>query len=327
MSVRNSGKKITPIPFTTSLAHHDTANKPNKILIVDDQPSNLRVLSSYLDELGFDILVARNGPKALEIAKVNEPDLILLDIMMPDMDGYETCIALKNEDKTRPIPIVFLSAREAVEDTIKGFELGAVDYVRKPFNFTELYVRLRTHLENKRMRDLLQFQATMDCVTTVPNRARYEQFLAENWKRASRSGSPLSIILIDIDHFKVYNDHYGHTLGDLCLKKVAQMLSECARRPSDLLARYGGEEFVGVLPDTPLAGGAAVAQFMLRAVQQANLEHLGSPLAPTVSISLGVASTIPTTEVAPEQLVKAADQKLYQAKANGRNRVVYEGEF
>ncbi|MCA9562709.1 MAG: diguanylate cyclase [Myxococcales bacterium] len=291
------------------------------ILIADDQPENLRVLSDYLDQIGFDILVAMNGRRAVDVARANIPDLILIDIVMPEMDGYQACIELKSDDRTRDIPLLFLSAKHSIDDVVRGFELGAVDFLRKPFNLTELFVRLRTHLELKRLREVLQHKASIDGLTEVANRHRFEEYLSENWSRATRSSSELSLVMIDVDYFKGYNDHFGHTRGDLCLKRIAQILRKSAKRPTDLVCRYGGEEFACLLPDTDLAGAATIAQRMLEGVRGAQIPHPVSPLRSRVTISCGVASTSPGLDCPPTSLVEAADAKLYQAKHAGRDTV------
>ncbi|MBW2303985.1 MAG: PleD family two-component system response regulator [Deltaproteobacteria bacterium] len=296
-------------------------DKKQTILIVDDAPANIKVLGEALrDE--YKVRMAVSGSKGLEIAtSSNPPDLILLDIVMPDLDGYEVCRRLKAMKSTQNIPIIFITGKTEEEDETKGLELGAVDYITKPFSLPIVKARVRTHMELKRHRDLLENLSTLDGLTGIPNRRRFDEFLEREWSRALREPELLSLVLMDIDFFKAFNDTYGHGAGDDCLRKVAKTLSVQAKRPMDFVARYGGEEFVCVLPGTDLDGAIQVAENMRRKIESLNIPHSRSAVADRVTISLGVATTIPSKRLRPQDLVEGADKALYKVKNGGRNRV------
>jgi PleD family two-component response regulator len=217
--------------------------KKQSVLIVDDMVSNIEILSGVLGS-EYDVLFATSGKDALDIAHDQTPDLILLDVVMPDMDGYEVCAKLKADEKTRDIPVIFVTAMDQEEDESKGLNAGVIDYITKPVRSSIVKARVRNHLELKRYRDLLKELSTVDGLTGIPNRRRFDEVLESEWRRARRNQTPLSLLLMDIDFFKAYNDHYGHVAGDDCLRQLAKGLAEIVRRPADLVARYGGEEFV-----------------------------------------------------------------------------------
>ncbi len=291
------------------------------ILIVDDVPANIRVLGESLKS-EYKIRLATNGAKALEIAGgINPPDLILLDILMPGMDGYEVCKKLKADSTTTHIPVIFITAMDQEEDETRGLDLGAVDYIIKPFSLPITKARVRTHLELKRHRDLLENLSTLDGLTGIPNRRRFDDFLNVEWLRTLRESAPISLIMVDIDHFKVYNDNYGHPAGDDCLKQVARCLIRSLRRPVDFIARYGGEEFAVVLPSTGIDGAVTVAHSLIKAISYMNIPHAYSEVADHVTVSLGVATILPARKFSPIVLVDGADKCLYAAKNAGRNQI------
>ena len=219
------------------------------VLIVDDAPANIEVLSEALSD-EYEVLFATSGQDALDVAAEQHPDLILLDVMMPEMDGYEVCTRLKGDTKTQTIPIIFVTAMDHEEEETKGLNVGAIDYLAKPIRPAIVRARVRNHLELKRYRDNLECLSSTDGLTGIANRRRFDEFLDREWLRARRCQTPLSLILMDIDLFKGYNDHYGHLAGDDCLRHLAREMTACLRRPTDLVARYGGEEFACLLPDT-----------------------------------------------------------------------------
>lgn len=295
--------------------------KRQKILIVDDAPANISVLVKALTS-DYEISVAVTGEDALSIVTSDRaPDLVLLDIMMPGMDGYEVCRRMKNDAATREIPIIFITAKDDEEDETRGLELGAVDYITKPFSPPIVKARVKTHLELKRKSDLLENLASLDGLTCIANRRRFDQILEVEWSRALRTESWISVIMMDIDFFKPYNDNYGHAAGDDCLRKVAEALETSLRRSADTVARYGGEEFVAILPGTDPHGALVVAENMRHSVESLAIEHAYSAVSPLVTISAGVASAIPMTESSAGTLVASADKRLYEAKSSGRNRV------
>jgi diguanylate cyclase (GGDEF)-like protein len=291
------------------------------ILLVDDVPTNVKILAQSLESL-YQIKVANNGVDALAIAQREQPDLILLDIMMPDMDGFEVCQQLKRNIVTRRIPVIFVTAMTADTDEEHGLNLGAIDYITKPFVIPIVKARVRNHIHLKQQADLLESRSLLDALTLIPNRRKFDETLAMEWRRAMRDKTPLSLVMVDIDYFKQYNDHYGHGAGDICLQKVAAALAESVVRPSDLVARYGGEEFVVILPDTHQQAALHVAERVRESIERLALPHAHSTVAAVVTISVGVATQQVTQEhLLPKILSDAADKALYSAKNEGRNRV------
>ena len=291
-----------------------------KILVVDDIPSNVHVLSRILKD-DYDIYFATDGDKALELVQTRLPDLVLLDIMMPGMDGYEVCARIKGDPATRDIPVIFISAKSEVEDETHGLEVGAIDFITKPISPPIVKARVRNHLLLKRQADLLRQLSFLDGLTGIANRRRLDEALRREWRRCARSHAPLSLVMLDVDHFKAYNDHYGHQAGDECLRAVAGVLADQTKRPGDLVARYGGEEFVCLLPETDGEGAVLVAERLREAVARQRLPHAVSPVAGHVTVSLGAATARPLTETPSDSLYQAADLLLYEAKRAGRNRV------
>lgn len=290
-----------------------------RLLIVDDAMENIQILNHVLGE-EHEVLFAMNGEKALELAREHRPDLILLDAVMPGMDGYEVCAALHAAAELRDIPIIFVTALTTPEDETRALESGAVDFITKPFNVAVVRARVRTHLTLKRQSDALRELTLTDALTGVANRRCFNDAIENEWRRCGRGRSQLSVIMIDIDHFKLYNDAYGHQAGDACLKRVAGAMLQCAGRPPDLVARYGGEEFVVLLPQVGEQGAETVAQRILESVAELAIPHRMSTVSDAVSVSLGVATVMPGENGDASQLVRTADLALYEAKAGGRKR-------
>ena len=294
---------------------------PATILIVDDAPSNLAVLTEALRS-EYEVRIASSGAQALRLVEESPPDLILLDILMPDMDGYEVCRRFKARAATRNIPIIFLTAKGDVADETLGLALGAVDYIVKPVSVPIVQARVRTHVELKRRGDLLETLSMRDGLTGIANRRRFNDCLNRAWRQAMRGATPMSLLMADIDCFKAYNDTYGHMAGDECLKAVAATLAGVLKRPGDLAARFGGEEFVVILEETDLAGAMHLAEAMRLAVSDLGLAHNGSCISPVVTITLGAACCVPKAGGSADNLLCLADRKLYEAKMAGRNRVL-----
>ena len=292
-----------------------------RVLIVDDVPDNIRVLSRMLAEEGYQLSAATGGREALELAESGMPDLILLDIMMPEMDGYEVCAALKGAPLLRDIPVIFITALADAEDETHGLSLGAVDYITKPFKEAIVRLRVRTHLELKRQRDLLDRLCHLDSLTEIPNRRAFDEQLDREWRRAIRSQEPLAAAMIDIDHFKEYNDTYGHPEGDNCLRRVSGFLAEGLNRGGDFVARYGGEEFICLFIGVDARGLEAVGEKLRAGIEELLIPHAASPVSPWVTVSIGAAICQPTPELLSATLVEAADAQLFTAKRTGRNRV------
>ncbi len=303
-------------------------NLISKILIVDDVPTNINMLIEVLNNPNYEILAATNGNAALEVAESEIPDLILLDVVMPKMDGYAACKKIKENVTTKKIPIIFLTARASVEDETRGLELGAVDYITKPFSPPIVNARIRNHLELKKQRDILENLSAIDGLTGIPNRRRFDEYLEHEWHRCIRSASPLSLIMMDIDYFKRFNDNYGHLAGDDCLKQVAFVLKKSLERKTDFVARYGGEEFACILPMTDIKGAILMANRLRENIISLAIPHTYSTVADCLTISQGAATITPSQDSRFTTLINAADKALYEAKACGRNRVkVMDGKL
>jgi len=293
-------------------------NDRSRILIVDDERINIDILNSLLKP-DHKIMVATDGEQAIEAAVSGQPDLILLDILLPGLDGHQVCRKLKSDPATRTIPIIFITVMGDAENETMGFALGAVDYIPKPFNSAVVKARVGVHLRLKRQNDMLENLASRDALTGVPNRRAYDQACAEEWRRCQREKQPISIFMIDVDLFKQYNDNYGHGAGDESLSRIAKAINACIRRPGDMVARYGGEEFVVIMSGTHSDGAMQMAQQFHDAIADLAISHAHSVVAPHVTICVGVATTRRTNDVTLEQLSEAADKMLYQAKDSGRN--------
>lgn len=418
------------------------------ILIVDDAPANLELLRKLMTEQGYQTYVAPSGERALAIAQRAQPDLILLDVMMPDMDGFETCRRLKQNPLTQRIPVIFMSAKTDTEDVVAGFDIGAVDYIGKPLRMAEVCARVRAQLQirsnsetqeeqaerlrtivnnmaeglliieadgriqytnpacdhylgyrenelagrsigellsplvtqeyldyfamyaanpetahnhgtrevairhrngeamsmdltltpmylrqplyigllhdithHKQSEDALQRAAYLDPLTKIANRRHFDSFLEKEWQRAVRNGGTLSLVVLDVDHFKLYNDSLGHPAGDSCLQQVAQAIDAHACRSGDLAARYGGEEFVMLFAETEAETAMVLAEAIRANIENLRLPHPRSPTSNWITVSIGVATIRPHQLDDREALFVAADRALYVAKEGGRNQV------
>lgn len=294
------------------------------ILVVDDVTKNLQLVMEILEQIGYETTFATSGKKALERLETVKPDLILLDLMMPDMGGLEVCEILKADPQYQKIPVIFLTASNEQESLIDAFAKGAVDYVTKPFHSAELLARVRTHLELKQARDalheayeVLERLVVVDPLTGVSNRRAIDVFAQEEYDRAQRYKTDFSVLMIDLDHFKKVNDIYGHYIGDECLKIVAEKLNN-SLRIVDQFGRFGGEEFVAILPETSLTDAIKVAERLRIEVSQLVPDIKG--FSASLSISIGV-SAFQETDQAPTDIFKRADKALYEAKEMGRNLV------
>ena len=448
--------------------NYDKENKGN-ILLVDDNPKNLHLLSDCLVKLGYTVRSVTSGRMALKTVKAKQPDIILLDIKMPEMDGYQVCRTLKADEVLRTIPVIFISALDDVFDKVIAFESGGIDYITKPFQMEEVVARLENQLTIQRQQRLLEQEnikrreteeilyqsramlasilnssldgiaamqavrnlatgdiedfrclvinpviarafgskceemigkllfkeflahlepelfnrfvnlvetgealkrdfyhplgnscwyhfvavklddgfaitirditvrkqielalqdanqkleqlANLDGLTQLANRRCFDARLKAEWKRLAREQQPLSLIMFDVDKFKLYNDYYGHLAGDDCLMRIAQTVQQTIHRPADLVARYGGEEFLVLLPNTDLAGAIKVAESIQQAIHALAIPHLQSDVKNIITVSLGITSRIPIWNIRPDTLIASADKALYDAKQNGRDR-------
>ncbi|MBT3915898.1 MAG: diguanylate cyclase [Rhodospirillaceae bacterium] len=295
--------------------------KLGKILVIDDDAIVTETIGILFDQ-ELTVLSAASGKEGIAAAQSELPDLILLDVKMPDMDGYETCRQLQGDTETAAIPIIFLTAKNESTDEAMGLELGAIDYITKPIVPQIIKARVKNHLTQKRQRDELENLSAIDALTGIANRRRLDEYLENEWRRAARNKYSVSLMMIDIDHFKNFNDTYGHQAGDDCLRDVAKTIANCPQRPSDLVARYGGEEFCVVLPDTPEDSARDLAERVRANVENLAIKHSGSPDFSVVTVSVGVATAAPSDkETNFDGLIKIADEQLYHAKESGRNQV------
>ena len=302
------------------------SEKNFSILIVDDEKSNLDVLIHILSP-EYNVQVAKSGPMALKRARENQPDLILLDILMPGLNGFEVLGELKEDDATRAIPVIFITGLANVKDEERGFRCGAVDYIIKPFNNSIVKARVRTHLRIVRQMRTIERMGQIDALTDIPNRRAFDQRLRLEWGRAMRDKSRLSLLMIDADRFKVYNDTYGHPQGDILLQALAGVLVRSLKRPADFAARIGGEEFAVLLPATDLDGAVIIGEEIRATVEAARISGHSRKAPTSITVSIGAASMLPEVGHPSEGLIERADRALYAAKDSGRNRVCSDRTF
>ncbi len=309
---------------------------PLRVLVVDDDEAVRGTLAYQLDRLGHRVLEAGDARWALELFERHRPELILSDVDMPELDGYWFARQVREREQGDWTPIIFLSALNDATNVAEGIAAGGDDYLAKPLHPVVLEAKLHAMQRLRGMRDQLvrlsgelqqanaelQRQARLDGLTGLLNRRGLDEALQAALEQARRQHTPLSLMLCDVDHFKRYNDALGHQAGDDCLRHVAAVLGQLARRPSDAVARYGGEEFVLVLPDTPRAGAQTLARTLSRLFETHAMAHPDSEIAPHVTLSGGVTTVIPDQATTPAQLLSQADEALYRAKSQGRNRFV-----
>ena len=307
------------------------------ILLVDDDPGTIRVLAAILADIG-NLAFATGGADALRMAHESIPDLIILDAEMPGMNGFLVCEALKADRELADVPVIFITSHREPEFEVSGFEVGAADFIAKPVNAALVLARVKAQLRVKHLADESHRLAMTDGLTGVANRRRFDESLDREWNSARRAGDGLALLMIDVDHFKAFNDLYGHPAGDACLLSLAQAMTSACVRPADLVARYGGEEFAVLLPKTSRSGAEHVAHTVLEAVDALVIAHAGSATAAHVTVSIGIASCdadsacwMPVSvdlrlagrasgRRFAKDLVHAADKALYAAKNAGRAR-------
>lgn len=282
------------------------------ILIIDDITENIQIVSGMLKKENYKVIASTNGRDGIEIAKLKQPDLILLDIQMPDMDGFEVCRALKDDEKTKRIPIMFMTARIDEESIEEAFKAGAADYVTKPIKKLEIWARIRTQIKLSQTILALEKASITDGLTGLYNHNRIFEVLDAEIIRAKRYGHMLSIMMLDIDFFKKVNDNFGHQTGDVVLKEVAREITKTIRN-IDVAGRYGGEEFLVVLPETNKESAIIGAERL-----RTNIENLSFENGMKISISGGI---VEYTNETTMEIIEKADKKLYKAKSNGRNRI------
>lgn len=343
-----------------------------KILLVDDSITNLKMLAALLRRQGYGVKAAKDASKALQYLEKHPIDLILLDINMPEINGYQLCSVLKSRAKTKQIPIIFLSGSTKSSAQLKAFSVGGADFITKPYRIVEVFARIEHQLalanqqeklrdrnknlevelqQHRRMEHLLlnqtsklrqevqqqkdmgellrlknihlQRQANIDKLTRLANRRYFDHYLIQEFRHCLTERHPLSLVLGDIDHFKKYNDYYGHPQGDQCLHDVAQILASIVNLPGDLVARYGGEEFALILPDTDQEAAIAVVESIQQALEQRRILHATSPVSDYVTMSLGGVTLLAELATTPKDLIQQADEALYRAKRNGRSQLCW----
>lgn len=309
------------------------------LLIVDDDPVSVVQLQRVLEGQAR-IAVATSGEEALNEIHAHAPDLVLLDAAMPGRCGFDICMAIKSDPATADLPVIFITGQTSTESETRALTIGAIDFIRKPGDPAVVRARVRAHLALKRKTDELRRLTTVDGLTGIANRRAFDELLGIEWRRAMRHQQPLSLLLADIDHFKLYNDAYGHVAGDACLRQVAQTISASTQRAGELAARFGGEEFAVILPHLGAAQAQEFAQRLCAAIEAQGIAHAASPVAAHVTVSIGVASVVcPCTadtsktakcsdcdcfehcRHAADALIALADGALYIAKRNGRAQV------
>lgn len=293
--------------------------KKPTILVVDDMTTTLLLIHDLLKDT-YEVKIAKSGTKALEILESpNDIDLILLDIEMPDMNGYDVCKRIKNNETIKNIPIIFITGRTSQEDEEYGLNLGAIDYITKPFNKAIVKLRIKNYLDLKIKNDMLEKLSMYDGLTNIKNRRYFDETFEKTFSEIKRDKKSLAVLMIDIDFFKPYNDNYGHGQGDETLRKVAKALEKTIKRASDFVARYGGEEFVILLKDIKKDGVEAVANNLLNAVRELKITHEFSKIENYVTISIGASFYNSNSDITKLELLLKADETLYSVKNSGRN--------
>jgi diguanylate cyclase (GGDEF)-like protein len=311
------------------------------ILLVDDDPGMIRLMGRVLAGMGR-LRFATDGESALQQMRDAPPDLVMLDGQMPGLDGFAVCAHMKRDPALAHVPVIFVTGDDAAATELRGLEAGAVDFIAKPIREPLLVARVRTQLRVKRLADELRNAAATDPLTGLANRRSFDESLAREWRRVRRTRSSIALLLVDVDHFKRYNDHYGHPAGDLCLQRVGAALRAATLRPGDCVARIGGEEFGLLLPDTEATGATHVAERVREQLAAMALPHAASPTAPSVTVSIGIAciagrsfaacgdgESVFDAGVPPsaQELIRCADESLYAAKGAGRARAwIVEGD-
>ena len=293
--------------------------KKPTILAVDDMTTTLLLLHDLLKDT-YEVKIAKSGTKALEILESpNDIDLILLDIEMPDINGYDVCKRIKNNETIKNIPIIFITGRTSQEDEEYGLNLGAIDYITKPFNKAIVKLRIKNYLDLKIKNDMLEKLSMYDGLTNIRNRRFFDETFEKTFSEIKRDKKSLAVLMIDIDFFKPYNDNYGHGQGDETLRKVAKALEKTIKRASDFVARYGGEEFVILLKDINKDGVEAVANNLLNAIRELKITHEFSKIENYVTVSIGVSYYNSSSDITKLELLLKADETLYSVKNSGRN--------
>jgi len=303
----------------------ENSEQMSKICLVDDNMTSLTIARDMLKS-SYKVYPSPSAAKFFELIESVTPDLILMDVDMPQMNGYEAVKILKEDERFKDIPVIFLTAKDDEESELKGFELGAVDYITKPFHPAIIKARITTHLTIVEQRRIIEKISLTDTLTKIPNRRNFDKHMESEWKRAVRENLSIGMIMIDADHFKNFNDNYGHQQGDVALQTLAHVISTSIRRGSDFAARWGGEEFTVLLPNTEADGVIIVAENIRKNVEKVIIPRVDdASLGLNITISVGGVAEVPTAMSSMEDFIKKSDEALYKAKESGRNRVcLYE---
>lgn len=302
-----------------------------KILLVEDSATLRFAMRNYIVEAGHTALLVKSGEEALQLLETTPVDMIIMDVEMPGLNGFETTRLIREWLGSYWLPIIFVTGRNEDESYQEGIEAGGDDYLIKPVSAMIIKAKIRALERITEMRDQLnrlnaelETLSQLDSLTQIYNRRTFNEMAAQQWLLASRHKHPISLLMIDVDHFKLYNDHYGHPAGDICLKNITQVIGRCLQRPYDLFGRYGGEEFIVLLPETDCAGALRVAHSIHDELEKSALRHDVSPTHHTVTVSIGGVSSARTANHSLDALIKHADRALYKAKRSGRNRALVE---
>jgi len=294
-----------------------------KILIIEDSKLNREILHKILHK-EYILVFAHDGVEALEKVKSEVPDIILLDIVLPGIDGFNVLLKLKDCETSHSIPVIFITGRSNPDDEVKGLKLGAVDYITKPFHEVVVKARIETQERILNQMRLIEKLSFVDALTNMPNRRQFDQNLQKEWNRAKREKQPVSTLMIDIDHFKIYNDTHGHQQGDIALKMVADIITSSLKRSADIAARWGGEEFSVLLPNTEIDGAMHIAEDIRKNVENALIPCSATDSNHKITVSIGATQVLPDSNSNITELIMLADTALYKAKETGRNRICAE---
>jgi diguanylate cyclase (GGDEF)-like protein len=299
-------------------------SEKNSVLIVDDEKASIIALTHILGE-EYTVFAAKKGKDAVALAKKHLPDVVLLDIIMPDMDGYEVLAAIKADEATRNIPVIFITGLGEAEEEEKGLKMGAADYINKPFSPAIVKLRVNNQMQMLNQIETIRYLSMTDQLTGIANRRNFDNRFRLEWNHANRSKAPLSLVFVDLDHFKTYNDTYGHLQGDVALQMTARTITQSLKRSSDFVARWGGEEFAVLLPGTCSRGAVDVAECIRHHIEEVSIPCTEKG-AESITASAGINTLVPDESLTMDDLISGADQALYAAKNNGRNCVcAYEG--
>ena len=296
----------------------------NSLLIVDDERMNLMVLTDILKS-DYTIYTATGGREAINKIKEFKPDLVLLDIIMPDMDGFQTLYEINECEHIKDTPVIFITGLTSVEDEEKAMSMNASDYITKPFSASIVKIRVRNQIQLINQLRMMENLTLIDTLTDLPNRRSFNERLIMEWRQAIREKTPLSLLMIDVDNFKNFNDKYGHQQGDVVLKTIGGVFSKIIKRPGDFAARWGGEEFMILLPNTHVEGAMDIAGKLCAEISNTGIPHEGDSVI-KVTVSIGVHSLVPTVNDSVEDFIDSSDKALYAAKDAGRNTVVLYAE-